>query len=85
MTELYQSIVEIAKTYMGLIAEEYLARRCRVSLDKSDPTDLEPDDLDRLAAGIDMTAGAYISEEKAKRFKEEILRHKHKYYLKDKT
>ena len=79
MLELYQDILTIAKTYMGLAAKEYIARRCRVSLEKGDPADIQVEDVDRLAAGIELTAGAYLTEEKARRFKKEILDLKHKY------
>ena len=43
------------------------------------PHDHQVEDVDRLAAGIELTAGAYLTEEKARRFKEEILDLKHKY------
>ena len=80
MTELYQDILTIARSYMGLVAQEYIDRRCRVSLDKDNPDDIEKDDLERLASGIEMTAEAYISEEKAKKFAEEILNLAQKEY-----
>ena len=79
MSEIYQDVLAIAKTYMGLAAKEYIGRRCRVSLEKNDPADLQFEDIDRLAAGIELTAGAYLTEEKARRFKEDVLELKQKY------
>lgn len=72
--ELYQDLLSIVKSYMGLAADEYIERRCRVSLDITSPADLKIEDLDRLAAGIEMTAGAYMSEEKVRNFKNEVLK-----------
>jgi len=80
MIEVYQDILAIAKSYMGLAAEEYIERRCRVSIEINNPADIKREDIDRLAAGIEMTAGAYISEEKVKKFKDEILQLKNKHY-----
>ena len=80
MIELYQDILSIAKSYMGMVAEEYIERRCRVSIGKDNPANLEREDIERLASGIEMTAGAYISEEKVEKFKEEILELSRKEY-----
>jgi hypothetical protein len=80
MIELYQDILSIAKSYMGVVAEEYIERRCRVSIGKDNPANLEKEDIERLASGIEMTVGAYINEEKAKKFKDEVLRLSQKEY-----
>jgi len=80
MIELYQDILNISKSYMGLAAEEYIERRCRVSLSLNSPSEIKKEHLERFAAGIEMTAGAYMKEEKAKRFKEEILALEKKNY-----
>lgn len=80
MIELYQDIITIAKSYMGLAAEEYVERRCRVSLNLNKPADLKKEHLERFAAGIEMTAGTYMKEEKGKRFMEEILALRKKKY-----
>ena len=69
---LYDDVLEIAKNYMGMAAEEYIARRCRVSV-SIDAEKLEKEHLARLAEGIGMTAEVYVGVEKSKRFKEEIL------------
>lgn len=82
MFELYQDVLAIAKSYMGRVAEEYIQRRCRVSLDISDPASLSPGDIERLAAGIDLTANAYMNEEKARKFRNEILALKQKHHEK---
>jgi len=77
---LYNDILDIARTYMGIAAEEYIERRCRVSLEITKPSDVKKDEIERLAAGIEMSAGAYMSDEKVKNFKDEILKLKDKHY-----
>ncbi|MBU1128984.1 MAG: hypothetical protein KKE01_07920 [Candidatus Omnitrophica bacterium] len=72
--DLYQNVLGIAKSYIGLAAGEYIERRCRVSLNLANPEDFKKTDIERLAEGIAMTAGAYMSEEKVKKFKDEILK-----------
>lgn len=69
----YEEVLKIAQSYMGLAAKEYLERRCRVSLGISEPGELKKEHLDKLAAAIEMTVTVYISEEKAKKFKNEVL------------
>jgi hypothetical protein len=69
---LYDEILIIARDYMGIAAEEYIRRRIRIVQRGEDPETIEPDRLDRLIAGIDMTASGYMSAEKSKRFCEEI-------------
>jgi len=80
MIELYQDVLAVAKTYMGFAAEEYIERRCRVSTDLKTAADLKREHIERLAAGIEMTAGAYMGEEKVKKFKEEIIKLKDNQY-----
>lgn len=72
MQRLYDEILIIARDYMGIAAEEYIRRRIRIVQRGEDPETIQTDRLDRLVAGIDMTAGGYMSEAKAKRFCEEI-------------
>jgi len=74
---LYDDILVIAKEYTGIGAEQYIRRRCK-ALDLSDPKQLQKEHIDRLAQGIDVTAGAYMSEERVKAFKKEILQLKEK-------
>jgi hypothetical protein len=69
---IYDDVLEIAKNYMGLAAEEYIARRCRVSLG-IDAKKLEKKDLNRLMESIAMTAEVYVGADKVKKFKEELL------------
>ncbi|HEY8428863.1 MAG TPA: hypothetical protein VIL20_10830 [Sandaracinaceae bacterium] len=73
MPRLYDEILAIARNYMGVAAEDYVRRRIRIVQGGGDPEDVQPDRLERLAAGIDMTAKVYMSEEKARRFRDEIL------------
>jgi len=77
-TELYQDIVAVAKTYMGIAAEDYIRRRCTVSFGLKDPTEIEKEHLGRLAEAISMTAEVYMSSEKVRAFKESVLKLKEK-------
>ncbi|MEC7521334.1 MAG: hypothetical protein VYE22_15765 [Myxococcota bacterium] len=70
---LYDEILAIATNYMGIAAEDYVRRRIRIVQRGDAPESIEADRLERLAAGIDMTAKGYMSEEKAARFRDEIL------------
>lgn len=69
---LYDNALQIAKEYTGIAAEEYLARRCK-RLGLLDPQQLKLEQFDRLAEGIDVTAEAYMSKERAQAFKAAIL------------
>ena len=70
---LYDQILTIAKNYMGPAAEDYIRRRIRIVQKGAEPELIEPDKLQRLAAGIDMTAKMYLSDRKAAEFRDEIL------------
>jgi hypothetical protein len=76
---LYEDILAIAKNYMGPAADDYIRRRIRIVQAGKPPEEIEPDKLDRLAAGIDMTAKGYLSELKAGAFRDEILALKKRY------
>lgn len=80
MIELYQDILNIAKSYMGIAAEDYIKRRCAVSFNLSEPKEIKTEHLDRLAEAIGMTAEVYINSEKIKQFQKEILNLKGKKY-----
>lgn len=73
MASLYHDILAIAQEYMGIAAEDYIRRRIRIVQRGRDPETIEPERLDRLAAGIDMTAKGYMSEAKAAAFRDRIL------------
>jgi hypothetical protein len=73
MSRLYDEILRIARNYMGVAAEDYVRRRIRIVQGGEDPETVQPDRIERLAAGIDMTAKMYMAEEKAQRFRDEIL------------
>ena len=79
MGELYRDVVRIARNYMGPAAEDYIRRRIRIVQHGEAPETLTADRLDRLAAGIDMTAKVYMGPLKAAAFRDEILalREKH--------
>jgi hypothetical protein len=70
---LYDEILSIARNYMGAAAEDYIRRRIRIVQNGREPEEIEVDRLERLAAGIDMTAKGYMTQAKATQFKDEIL------------
>jgi hypothetical protein len=74
LASLYEQILAVAKDYMGPAAEDYIRRRIRIVQHGRDPETITVDRLDRLAAGIDMTAKGYMSAAKAQAFRDEILR-----------
>ena len=73
MGELYRDVVRIARNYMGPAAEDYIRRRIRIVQHGEAPETITADRLDRLAAGIDMTAKVYMGPLKAAAFRDEIL------------
>jgi hypothetical protein len=76
---LYDDVLAIARDYMGIAAEDYIRRRIRIAQRGELPESLTVDKLDRLAAGIEMTAHVYMSKSKAAAFCNEIraLKDKH--------
>ena len=79
MRRLYEDILAIAKNYMGPAAEDYIRRRIRIVQAGRQPEEIEPDKLDRLAKGIEMSAGGYMSTAKSRAFQAEILALTQKY------
>jgi len=73
MSRLYEDILAIAREYMGVAAEEYIRRRIRIVMGGAPPETIAEDRLERLAAGIDMTAKGYMSPAKAAAFRDQIL------------
>lgn len=73
MATLYDELLAIARDYMGIAAEDYIRRRIRIVNRGESPETIQPERLERLAIGIDMTAKGYMSPDKAKAFREEIL------------
>ena len=70
---LYQEILAIAREYMGIAAEDYIRRRIRIVQKGRPPETITEDRLERLAAGIEMTANGYMSQSKADAFRDQIL------------
>jgi hypothetical protein len=70
---LYDEILDIARNYMGAAADDYIRRRMRIVQRGDEPETISADRLDRLAAGIDMTATGYMSSAKAAAFRDAIL------------
>jgi hypothetical protein len=73
VARLYDDILAVARNYMGIAAEDYIRRRIRIVQRGEDPETITLDRLDRLAAGIDMTAKLYMSDVKVRQFREDIL------------
>lgn len=71
-SKLYVEILEIAKTYMGIAAQDYIERRCRIASRGANPEEFSADKLSRLVAGIEMTAKVYMTEKKAAAFAKEV-------------
>jgi hypothetical protein len=74
VASLYEQILAVARDYMGPAAEDYIRRRLRIVQHGRDPETITLDRLERLAAGIDMTAKGYMSPAKAQAFRDDILR-----------
>jgi hypothetical protein len=72
MARLYDDLLEIACTYMGIAGKEYLDRRCRIVARDTRPEDIGVEKIDRLVAGIEMTARVYMSVAKADAFRREV-------------
>lgn len=77
---LYEEILAIAKEYMGIAAEDYIRRRIRIVQHGEAPETITTERLDRLVAGIDMTATGYMSASKAQAFRNAILELKRNGY-----
>lgn len=73
VSRLYDDILTIARDYMGIAAEDYIRRRIRIVQRGEAPETIDVERLERLAAGIDMTAKGYMSETRARTFRDEIL------------
>lgn len=79
MIRLYEEILSITKSYMGIAAEHFVKRRCKLDLSIDDPAKIEPVHLDTLATGIGRTAEVYMEPSKGREFRREILDLKEKY------
>lgn len=79
MPTLFEDILSIAQDYMGPAADDYIRRRIRIVQRGEAEETIAPDKLDRLAAGIDMTAKVYMSPGRAAQFKDDVLALKEKH------
>ncbi|MAQ17422.1 MAG: hypothetical protein CMN30_21835 [Sandaracinus sp.] len=70
---LYDRILDTAREFMGPAAEEYINRRIRIVMRGEEPETIPEDKLERLAAGIQMTAKGYMSQARAERFRQAVL------------
>jgi hypothetical protein len=70
---LNDDVIAIAREYTGAGAEEYIRRRCK-SLGLPTPQQLQKENIELLAKGIDVTAGAYMSAERVREFTEAVMK-----------
>jgi hypothetical protein len=77
--ELYRDVLRIARDFMGPAAEDYIRRRIRIVQRGEAPETITGDRLERLAAGIAMTAKVYMAPGKAAAFRDRILRLRERY------
>jgi hypothetical protein len=76
---LYDDLLNIARDYMGPAAEDYIRRRIRIVQRGEPPETIGPERLERLAAGIDMTAKVYMGPQRAAAFRDAVLRLRQRY------
>jgi hypothetical protein len=76
---LYDDILSIARDYMGPAAEDYIRRRIRIVQRGEPPETIGAERLERLAAGIDMTAKVYMGPVRAAAFRDAVLRLREKH------
>ena len=79
MGSLFEDILDIAQDYMGPAAEDYIRRRIRIVQRGEAPETIGADRLERLAAGIDMTAKVYMGPRRAAAFRDAVLRLRERY------
>lgn len=79
MPTLFEDILAIAQDYMGPAADDYIRRRIRIVQRGEAEETIATDKLDRLAAGIDMTAKVYMSPGRAAQFRDDIVGLKEKH------
>jgi hypothetical protein len=76
---LYDDLLRIARNYLGPAAEDYVRRRIRIVTRGAIPESITGDRIERLAAGIDMTAKVYMGPLKAAAFRDDVLALREKY------
>ncbi len=69
---LYEQTVTIAKPYLGVAAERFMARQCNAHLNVA-PENLTKAHLDDLARWVEISAKLLIDEAKAREFRGKIL------------
>lgn len=69
---LYQQIVEIARPYLGIVTDKFIARQCNSHL-KIDPDSLTKSNLMDLARWVEVSGKLVMPAEKAAELKQKIL------------
>ena len=72
MKGLYEQTVAIARPYLGVAAERFMARQCIAHLSVQ-PENLTKAQLDELARWVEISSKLLIDEGKAREFKNRIL------------
>lgn len=74
MSALYDDILRITRDYMGIVAESFVARRCKNSLNLDDPRLINQEHLDLFTQGVVQTGEVYMKAEKVREFAVELMR-----------
>jgi len=72
MSDLSNKVLDIAVTYLGPAAKQFLERQCSAHLSSSFDA-LAPDQLPDLAKWIGISAGLVIGKDKAEEFANKVL------------
>jgi hypothetical protein len=74
MSDLYQQILKITTSYMGIAAEPFIKIRCKVTLGLEDPKEITKEHLKLFADGVASVAEIYTGIEKGRELKAELLK-----------
>jgi hypothetical protein len=73
MSTLYDQVVSLAKPYLGLVTEQFVARQCTAHL-KTEPQALTAAQLPELAKWVEISGALVMDKAKAAELKEKILK-----------
>lgn len=79
MNALYDDILRITREYMGVVAESFVKRRCKNSLDLENPYCIEGRHIEPFAQGVARTGEVYMKPEKVREFATALMKLKEKY------
>ncbi|HEY8490006.1 MAG TPA: hypothetical protein VIO14_03340 [Dehalococcoidia bacterium] len=73
MSSLYEQVIGVAKPYLGLVTEQFVARQCTAHL-KVQPQALTPAQIPELAKWVEISGALVMDKAKAAELKEKILK-----------